>query len=32
MRALHDLAALIVVIAFVVWLAGWLGALWSYAV
>lgn len=32
MRALHDLAALIVVMAFLVWLGGWLNALWSYAV
>lgn len=32
MKALHELAALIVVLAFLVWLGGWLHALWSYAV
>lgn len=32
MKALHDLAALIVVMAFLVWLVGWLQAIWSYAV
>ncbi len=31
-KALHDLAALIVVIAFLVWLGGWMAAVWSYAV